>query len=657
VVFFIFVVFELFTSGYVFAIYEIPQFPAEDGVFYFFRDYGGFITSGLWGFFTLGALVLGDTYRGERIVTFDRIFTWKSADNSQVLLGEGIIALVITAIFIFTWLYSVRDAYMSHRKIQETGVIENAKDFVKRIWTEYFAYIIIIPAVILIIVFTLIPFLFSFLVAFTNWTGRIALSQQLIRWTFLDTFFNVFQNSEWLKFFFDVLGWTVLYAFMSSITVYVFGFIQALIIESKNVIWKSFWRAILILPWAIPSLISLMLFRNVFADNGGLMNQILVQFDLMEPVKVWLTDIGLVGQNDPGSILWLTSPQNGALAKVIVLIVNLWLGFPYFMMLITGVLVNRKYIGEFVYNRTTKKNLDGKRNNHQAKPESEIVRIPNGMPRIIDDDLFFKVQAILKKRKQNNFNPKARSKYLLTGTLQCAYCKRSVVGNLGHSGRNKTIRITYACKTKNPNRCQLKELNMGNLDRVVTEIISRSILVKENVDALTELTKNHQKEFIDNTKKRITEIGKEIDILDQEIDEIEASNTDRKKSIARVNYDQIKDKDIQIRDLEQERIALLGDLEVLRRPSKAIIENSIRSFKNSFYGKPLEVQKVTIKRLIRRIIISNEGVNILVNLKALMKIEKDVVGDVDYSIFVPRMSIVYPKRFPFQIQLKTETLP
>ena len=337
-IFFIFIIFELFTSGYVFAIYEIPQFPAEDGVFYFFRDYGGFITSGLWGFFTLGALVLGDTYRGERIVTFDRIFTWKSADNSQVLLGEGIIALVITAIFIFTWFYSVRDAYMSHRKIQETGVNENAKDFVKRIWTEYFAYIIIIPAVILIIVFTLSPFLFSFLVAFTNWTGRIALSQQLIRWTFLDTFFNVFQNSEWLKFFFDVLGWTVLYAFMSSITVYVFGFIQALIIESKNVIWKSFWRAILILPWAIPSLISLMLFRNVFADNGGLMNQILVQFDLMEPVKVWLTDIGLVGQNDPGSILWLTSPQNGALAKVIVLVVNLWLGFPYFMMLITGVL-------------------------------------------------------------------------------------------------------------------------------------------------------------------------------------------------------------------------------------------------------------------------------------------------------------------------------
>ena len=116
----------------------------------------------------------------------------------------------------------------------------------------------------------------------------------------------------------------------------------------------------------------------------------------------------------------------------------------------------------------------------------------------------------------------------------------------------------------------------------------------------------------------------------------------------------IRDKDIKIRKLEQERISLLGDLEVLKRPSQTIIENSIRSFKNSFYGKPLEIQKATIKRLIRRIIISNEGINILINLKALMKIDKDVVGNIDYSIVVPRMSIVYPKRFPFQADIKTE---
>lgn len=321
----IFVLFEIFTSNYIYAISgEIQDYPAQDGIFYFFRDYGGFLTSGLWGFFTLGRLVLGDMYRGERIVTYDRVLTWKSADNSQVLLGEGIIALVLVVIFIITWIFSIRDAYQSHKTFVETGKVEDVKTFFKRVWTDYFAYIIIIPSAILIFTFTLIPFLFSFLVAFTNWTERISLGQMLFKWTFFDTFKMVFTEAAWLKFFTDVLSWTLIYAFMSSVTVYALGFIQAMIIESKYVVYKKFWRTILILPWAIPGVISLMLFRNVFADNGGLLNQILVQFNAVESTKSILSSLGLVNQVDPGNILWLTSPANGSLAKILVIIVNLW---------------------------------------------------------------------------------------------------------------------------------------------------------------------------------------------------------------------------------------------------------------------------------------------------------------------------------------------
>lgn len=335
----IFILFEISTSNYIYAISgELQDYPAVDGVLYFFRDYGGFITSGLWGFFTLGRVVLGDFYRGERIVTYDKVLTWKSADNSQVLLGEGIIALVLFAVLIITWIFSIKDAYQTHKNYVMIGKRENAREFYKRIWTDYFAYIIIIPASILILMFTLIPFLFSFFVAFTNWTERIALGQMVFKWTFFDTFKMVFTNAAWLKFFSDVLIWTLIYAFMSSVTVYILGLIQALIIESKYVIYKKFWRTILILPWAIPGLISLMLFRNVLADNGGLLNQILIQFDAVESTKAFLSSLGLLNQTNPGNILWLTSPENGSLAKVLVILVNLWLGYPYFMMLITGVL-------------------------------------------------------------------------------------------------------------------------------------------------------------------------------------------------------------------------------------------------------------------------------------------------------------------------------
>jgi arabinogalactan oligomer / maltooligosaccharide transport system permease protein len=338
----VFILIEISTSSYIYAIGEISTYAPREGILYFFRDYGGFFTKGIWGFFTLGKLVLGDAYRGQMIVVYDRIMTWKSADNSQVLLGEGIIAIVLILILFITWIFSIKDAYATHLKVQETGKLETFNIFIKRVWNDYFAYIIIIPSAVLIFFFTLIPFLFSFLVAFTNWTGRISLGEMLFKWTFFDTFKLVFSSAEWLQFFGDVLVWTLFYALMSSVTVYVLGLIQAIIIESKAVVFKKFWRIILILPWAIPGMISLMLFRNVFADNGGLMNQVLANLGATETVKDFLKMLGLVGQTDLeaglGNILWLTSPQNGGLAKALIIIVNLWLGYPYFMMLITGVL-------------------------------------------------------------------------------------------------------------------------------------------------------------------------------------------------------------------------------------------------------------------------------------------------------------------------------
>lgn len=336
------IIIEFTTSSYIYALSgEIGDFPA-DGKLYFFRDYGGFFTRGIWGFITLGELVLGDIYRGEQIVIFDKIFTWKSADNSQTLLGNGVIAVVMVMMFLTTWIIGIRDAFLSHIKIEEEEYCETMSEFTKRIWDDFFAYVIIIPSAILILFFTLIPFLFSFLVAFTNWTSKVSIGQQLFKWDGLTTFAKVVQDPDWLKFFGDVLIWTLFYALMSSVTVYILGLIQALIIESKYVKFKKVWRIVLILPWAIPGMISLMLFRNVFADNFGLMNQVLHEFGITESVKEVLRMLHLVDQRDAvagtGNILWFTEPYNGNLAKALIITVNLWLGYPYFMLLITGVL-------------------------------------------------------------------------------------------------------------------------------------------------------------------------------------------------------------------------------------------------------------------------------------------------------------------------------
>lgn len=338
ILFLIILIVEVATSGYWFAPTELEWFPGgEEGV-YFFRDYGGFFTAGLWGFFTLGKLVAFDTYRGQEIRLNDNVLPWKSADISTVLLGEGILVLMLVALFLVIWYFQIKDAYKVAKQIEAGEEPEHWGEFKKRMFDDFFAYIIIIPAAILILFITLVPFLYSFLIAFTNYTSKISLGGSLIEWVGFENFGTYLFQSEWLSFFGKVISWTILWAIMSSITVYTVGFIQALVVESKYVKHKKVWRIFMILPWAIPALVSLMVFRNVFSDNAGLANVLLVEFGQLDNVKNFLSSVGLLGQEHPGVILWYTDPLNGPLAKFIIILTNLWLGSPYFMLLIVGVL-------------------------------------------------------------------------------------------------------------------------------------------------------------------------------------------------------------------------------------------------------------------------------------------------------------------------------
>ncbi len=333
----IFVLFEFLTGSYTYAPREMMRDPADPGsTIYFIRDYGGFILSGLWGLFTLGKVPGGTMYRGQFVETFNRVIPWLTADNSVTLLGVGLIALILTAIFLSFWVYNIRDAYVSRKAELAGEEIETGMAYVKRLWTDMFPYIILIPTLIMILFFTLIPFLFSFLLAFTNYTYRIPIPNRLIQWVGFDTFKLIVGDAGWLSIFGQVLGWTFLYAIMASATCYILGMIQALVIESKYVKIKKLWRTMLIIPWAVPAMITLMVFKNVF-DTAGLANQLLYATGSMEQVSTFLFNIGLQGAID-NPIFWLTRVYNGPLAKAIIILVNLWLGSPYFMMLITGVL-------------------------------------------------------------------------------------------------------------------------------------------------------------------------------------------------------------------------------------------------------------------------------------------------------------------------------
>lgn len=317
--------------------YEYPRYDlSPNGEKYVVRDFGGFFTKGLWGLVTLGRVVLDQEYAGKIMTLNNYTSRWLTADNSTVLLGNGLITLVFVILYIMAWVLCVVDAVKERKIINETGKAESFKDFIKALWSNAYVYIMLLPAFILILFFTLIPFLYTFIIAFTNYTYRIKLGASLVEWAGFSAFGQAVTDPEWLAIFVKVFLWTVFWAFMASFTVYALGFVNAMVIESPMVKGKKIWRIILILPWAIPGLITLMLFKNAFAKDG-LLNQILWQTGAMEGFSNFLFNIGLQGKADV-PIFWFAPWYNGNLAKACVIFVNLWLGAPYHMMMIIGCL-------------------------------------------------------------------------------------------------------------------------------------------------------------------------------------------------------------------------------------------------------------------------------------------------------------------------------
>jgi arabinogalactan oligomer/maltooligosaccharide transport system permease protein len=121
----------------------------------------------------------------------------------------------------------------------------------------------------------------------------------------------------WGSTFVKIFIWTVIWAFLATFTAYAFGMLQALLVRSKPVKFPKFWRGIYILPWAVPGIVSIMVFRTMFNQEGAI-NQLLLNAGLITTAIPFLSDP-----------LW---------AKFTLVAVNIWLGFPYFMALITGVL-------------------------------------------------------------------------------------------------------------------------------------------------------------------------------------------------------------------------------------------------------------------------------------------------------------------------------
>lgn len=244
------------------------------------------------------------------------------ADNSMLLLLAGVIAIGITIAFVVIWRASVKSAYEAQCLQQEGKPLPTFMGDLKSYLDSNLHKTMLALPTLSILIFNILPLAFMILIAFTNFDRTHQPPGKLFHWVGLNNFVSMLsigQSGSIGGTFWPILLWTFIWAIFATFLNYIFGMLLAIIINRKGTKCKAVWRTLFVVSIAVPQFVSLLIMNRMLSDLG--------------PVNVLLQNLGLITTPLP---FW-TDPL---WAKVTVIIVNLWVGMPYTMLVTTGILQN-----------------------------------------------------------------------------------------------------------------------------------------------------------------------------------------------------------------------------------------------------------------------------------------------------------------------------
>lgn len=235
--------------------------------------------------------------------------------TSNFMVVDGVLALSVIALFAAVYAVSVQSALSDYDKYCIVKHFTSSKKSMETITGAGFPIVGLTPLVVLLLIFVVVPLVFSVLVSFTNYSspGKI----KLFEWVGFRNFKELLGGgSTWSKGFGRVALWTIIWAVAATFTCYFGGLLIAVLLQESKISIAPIFRIIYILPYAVPAVITMLMWKNLLNGSFGTVNKTLMQF-------------GFISKPIP----FLSDPT---LAKVMCVVVNLWAGFGYFMILSMG---------------------------------------------------------------------------------------------------------------------------------------------------------------------------------------------------------------------------------------------------------------------------------------------------------------------------------
>jgi site-specific DNA recombinase len=245
-------------------------------------------------------------------------------------------------------------------------------------------------------------------------------------------------------------------------------------------------------------------------------------------------------------------------------------GNPFGKNSLYSLLQNEKYIGTFIFNKMKGKDVCGTRN-PQMKPRDEWIIVENGVPAIVDKDVFNAVQTKLSSNRKKGGKFRAKEIYLLSGLIVCGECGSNMYGNRRLCGRKTSKYVSYKCSNRgNHMGCKNKEIRKDCLDNYVLDELYKQLFSDRSIRKLSKM-------LTDYNQKKSAETSGELSQAEKEFAEINVKigKVIQLVSESGVSIDTVKG---ELKRLEDRKLFMEGYIKDMRMNSNAsmISEETIR---------------------------------------------------------------------------------
>ncbi len=247
--------------------------------------------------------------------------TVRYGDNSFLILLFGLLSIVLILVFIIVWRMNISENRREEKRLKEGKPLPTVKHDIMSLLDEKFGLTLLAIPTLGIFVFVVLPIIFMICIAFTNYDANHQAPAQLFTWVGLENFKNLFSfgTTGFGGTFITILIWTLIWAFFATFLNYFMGMAVAILINKKGIKFKKLWRTILVMTIAVPQFVSLLYVSKMFAADG-LVNAYLMKWGIIKSAIPFWT--------------------NATMAKILIIVINLWVGIPYVMLVCTGLLMN-----------------------------------------------------------------------------------------------------------------------------------------------------------------------------------------------------------------------------------------------------------------------------------------------------------------------------